>query len=160
MPKTYNSLQTSKGKLVVHRLTDINYWIQTFTLPGVQLERLTLPGMRRDVPIAGAKFEYDPINVGFIVDQDMSNYNEIINWMNEFQGNFTDIRDLSSTLSINILNGDNAIQQTFGIKGAYPTTISEVEFITTDSTMTPSVCNVTFNYTHINIDGIAQHVGY
>jgi len=161
MPQTstLNTLNTSKCKCVISRITHVNYWIQTFALPGLQIESAILPSPRRDIPLPGSKFEYDPLQMLFIVDQNMDNYMEIIRWANEFQDTTTNITDLMSTVTFTMLNGDNVGVFEAQLKNAFPVTISELDFITNETTMMPSTCNVTFRYSHINYTNLNSNIG-
>ena len=77
-PEEFNILTNVQYKLDIHNLPNVTYWTQTAFLPTITLEGGMLPTMKRDVPVPGHKLEFDSLNVTFLIDQDLKNYEEII----------------------------------------------------------------------------------
>jgi len=146
-PQTFNHLENVKFKFEIPELENVNYWMQSVTLPSMQIEGGALPGMRRDIPIPGSKMDFENLVINFIVDQDLANYEEIFNWFQRIQ-TARKVSDMISNCSLHFLDGDNNVNRTLMFVGAYPLVMTELAMTSDDSDVLPVLCSVTFNYQH------------
>ncbi len=144
-PEEFNILTSVQYKLDIHNLPNTTYWAQTTFLPTITLEGGILPTPNRDVPVAGHKLEFDSLNVTFLVDQDLKNYEEIYYWMVRIgvEGKFA---DMTSDMTLHFLTGQMNVSRSIKFIGAYPTTLTEVAVQSDDSDATQVVGNVIFQY--------------
>ena len=77
----YNTLSPLSFKLELVRFPLLSFWCQSITLPDLTLSESTYSLPMAEVPIIGDKLEIGGLSVVMVVDEDLSNYREIIDWM-------------------------------------------------------------------------------
>jgi len=80
-PNTVNFLQPVAGKIQIPRAPNFNYFIQKIRFPGVTLPKLLAPTPFRPLNLAADHIEYDELEISFILDENLSGYFEIYDWM-------------------------------------------------------------------------------
>jgi hypothetical protein len=63
------------------RLPNVNFFVQQISLPSVQFADIAQPAMFNPINIAGDRLSYSDLSVTFKVDEDLTNYIEIYDWM-------------------------------------------------------------------------------
>ena len=81
-PTNLNYLQPVNFELQINKLPKTRFFCVGVTLPAIALSETT-QGVPLAIPIyyPGDKLTFDPLGVRFIVDEDMTNYQEIYNWL-------------------------------------------------------------------------------
>lgn len=144
-PEEMNILTNVQFKLDIHNLPNVTYYVQTASLPAVTLEGGQLPGMRRDVPVPGQKLEFDPLNITFLIDQNLKNYEELYYWMVRI-GVEDNFKDMVSDLSLHFLTGQMNVTRTIKFIGVWPMTLTEVAVQSDDPDAVQVVGSAVFNY--------------
>lgn len=65
----------------IKKAPQFNSFIQTVTMPGISMGNPNMPTPFKELPIYGDHIEYGVIQASFKVNEDMSNYLEIYNWL-------------------------------------------------------------------------------
>lgn len=106
-----------------------------------------------------SKMEFDDLTISFIVDEQLTNWLEIFNWMRTSTNveNYTEIKPVNTHLTeANIVILNSAKQPKFNImfEGVYPKSLSSIDF--SSVIMDPEVIQstVTFGYRSYNIEVI------
>jgi hypothetical protein len=165
-PTNQNFLQNVKWQFSIKRLPGISFFVQSVNIPSIT-------GVRRDVPTPFVKYpvpydhlDYGELNVSFKINEDMSNYLEVYNWMVGlgFPDNFGQHRALvnvppaqdkeySDATLLVLTNAKNA-----GLKVEYqrcfPVFLSDIEFDTGGSGNEID-CTVTFAYEKFTVTPIS-----
>lgn len=86
MPGTPDNLnilreKNFKAQLTVSRLPTVNFFATTITIPGFTVGEIPRRGLNKLIPEPSNAAEKDPLTVQFMVDEDMSNWLEIYNWI-------------------------------------------------------------------------------
>jgi hypothetical protein len=76
-----NFLSPLGYKFVITRLPNVDYFCQSVEFPRVSLNVSTIPNPFQKIPVAGTEITYGNFSVNFKVDEDLTNYKEIYNWM-------------------------------------------------------------------------------
>ena len=79
-----NYLQPTGFKLLIDRVKypNLEYFCQGVAHPSVQLNPVELPTRRiTSVPLAGDKITHGEITFTIILDENMTGYNEMFNWL-------------------------------------------------------------------------------
>lgn len=63
------------------RLPELNFFVQSVTLPGITAETLDAPTALKRVPTPSDKVDYSELEVVFKVDEDMRNYISVWQWI-------------------------------------------------------------------------------
>ena len=163
-------------------LSPVNFDLQLNKLPktkyfcvGVTLPAITLSESEQSIPLAipvwlpGDKITFDPLGVRFIVDEDMTNYQEIYNWMMQLgpgydTGDYQDLVGSSmSTTGEDTRSGDytkmysdatiivntsaNNANIEFTFEDCFPTALGAVEFKSDESDVPYVIADLTLRYT-------------
>lgn len=65
----------------IQRLPNMNFFVQSVTLPGITAQTIDVPSPLKSVPFPGDKIDYSELEVTFKIDEDMNNYIEVFNWI-------------------------------------------------------------------------------
>lgn len=81
MIQNKNMLSPVGFRFNVNRLPEMNFFVQSVTLPGITMGGTDQPTPLRQVPIPGDRVTYSELDVSFKIDEDMINYISIFNWI-------------------------------------------------------------------------------
>ena len=77
-------LNKNNFRLLIEKVPTVEYYVQTVSIPGLSFNETVQPvGMGVDAYFHGDKVEFETLNVSFLVDEDLQNYQEMYNWMTE-----------------------------------------------------------------------------
>ena len=65
----------------IAKLPQVEFFIQTVNLPGINLGSATVPTPLYDYPVPGDKITYQSLDISFLVDENLNNYKELHDWM-------------------------------------------------------------------------------
>lgn len=91
-----NMLSPVGFQFSINRLSTMNFFVQSVTLPGITASTLDQVTPLRSVPTPGDKIEYSELEVIFKIDEDMRNYIEVFEWIRAlgFPDNFSQYKEL------------------------------------------------------------------
>ena len=80
------------------KLPEVEFTCQTANIPGISLGGATQATPLLDVPLPGEKLSYSPLDITFLVDENLNNYKEIHDWILGlgFPSNHTQFQDLQT----------------------------------------------------------------
>jgi hypothetical protein len=82
-PKSANYLKNNGFKLTINKIPNVNFYIQEANIPSVEIDYVETKSIyARSIMQTGGRITYGSLNVRFIVDEDMTNYIELFNWIN------------------------------------------------------------------------------
>lgn len=76
-----NAMQNNAFQLVLPRFPLVQYFSTDFVMPDLHLPQATVANPWTDIPMAGDKPVFLPMSFNFLVNEDMSNYEEVYNWI-------------------------------------------------------------------------------
>jgi|TARA_B110000858_G_scaffold198528_1_gene266266 hypothetical protein len=151
----------------IKKTPDMNFFIQSVTLPGVTLGSFEIPNPLKSVPMYGDHITYGELEVVFKINEDMTNYLEIFNWITAL-GFPDDFKQFKSIKSKTISSGDgifsdatlsilssamNPTTQIF-IQDLFPISLSPVTVDTRDTSIDHVEATASFrfqNYTFTSL---------
>ena len=168
-PTNLNYLSPVNFDLAINKLPKTRYFCTGVTLPGIimsETQASTTLAIQPSMP--GDKITFDPLNVKFVVDEDMTNYQEIYNWImalgpgmdtDDFvsltdakkttQGKFSsasfDKMYSDATLIINTSSNNANVE--FSFNDCFPTSLGSIEFSTDTQGVEYATCDLTLRYT-------------
>ena len=154
-PKNENPLQLNEFKFVLHRTPHIVYFCQSVNLPGVSIGETQLPTLfSTKVRRPGNNLEQANLTLRFIVNEDMTNWFEIRNWM-KYLSNERDFnapgnsheRDRYSDATLLLMNSKSNAFISVSFQDCFPIGFSDILFDTTITDVSPATCEVQFAYT-------------
>tara|TARA_Y100000758_G_scaffold135854_1_gene96105 strand:+ start:166 stop:600 length:435 start_codon:yes stop_codon:yes gene_type:complete len=128
------------------------FTVQTMMLPDVSAEGAPVTFKQVNVAMAADKVMFAPLELSYLIDEDLLNYKEIFDWMkmgietNHQQaiiGN-NHVRDLTLT----VMNSANNVTKQINFIDAYPTSLSSLPFDITTTDVEYLTAVATFNYSY------------
>jgi hypothetical protein len=162
-PSNKNMLGQTGFRLAFERLPNVTYFSQSLELPGVNLGVIIQNSPILDYPIPGEKLTFEPFNVTFRVDEDLSNYVELFNWLEGIVGvdsteqrrlyqNQSKNESIYSDATLMILTSKYNPNLRIKFKNVFPESITALRFDTTASDIEYLECTANFRYTNYTIE--------
>ena len=171
-PNNLDLARSTQFKFDILKVPNTVYFAQEINLPGIAFSGDAIMNSRyKAMPFMGDTLDFSPLEVGFLVQEDLSNYREIHDWMtgigfptspeqfkkairetdtkdigNAGKGNVTNPSVLTSDATLTILTNKNNPSVQVKFRNIYPTSLSGLTFATTDTDTTGLTASVTFNY--------------
>ena len=145
----------------LHRAPDIEFFVQNVTLPGITLGVVEQPNPFISVPIPGDHITYSEMDLTFKINEDMSNYLEIIDWVTAlgFPDKFEQYKEIAdkskfsgegiySDATLMILSSSmNPVVQ-IEIIDMFPVSLSPLEMNTQDTNIDYINATASFRFTN------------
>jgi hypothetical protein len=151
-PTNTNYLNPSFFRFYLQRVPGVTYFCQAVNLPGLSVPSISQSTFFADAKQVGAKPSYEDLTVRFIVDEDLSNWREIHDWIKSFANsdNFNDFitpekdhfSDATLSLTTSGMNSNVEVQ----FKNCFPTSISSLDFDSAITDLESMTAEVTFSY--------------
>jgi len=144
----------------------VSFLCTSARIPELSLQTAIQPSYLKDVDVPGEKLTYGDLNLRFLVDEDMSNYMAIHNWLTglgfpettqDFKDlvtnddNIFDMNEQFSDGSLIIQNSNYRTNSIVKFKDLFPVSLSSLEFDTSVSDIQYFTADATFKYTIYNI---------
>lgn len=164
-PTNTSLLQPTKFQLAFARMPNMTYFCQTFNLPGVSMSEIVRNTPFVDLKVPGDKILYEPLDITFLVDEDLHSWLELHTWIAglTFPKNFNQYKilkkeygDYGGTVSdatLTILTNNNTPSIRFNFKDCFPISVSSIPFdSTSDANMTLTAsASLVYNYFDVDI---------
>jgi len=145
----------------------VSFFCTSARIPELSLQTSIQPTYLKDLDVPGEKLTYGDLTLRFLIDEDMTNYMAIHNWLtglgfsettNDFVSLTTDDQGLKNQLteqfsdgSLSILNSNYRVNTIVKFKDMFPVSLSSLEFDTSASDIQYFTADATFKYTIYNI---------
>ena len=159
-------------KFNLQRSPGVAYFCNQANIPDISLGVAIQPNPLRDIPTPGDKMEFGDLNLRFLVDEDLTNYMEIQNWMRglgypesidqfdklEKSGkaalpqrykNFGD--QVYSDGTLQILSSNMVAKFNVNFKELWPYQLTTLSFDATDTDIEYFTADVSYKYTMYNL---------
>lgn len=155
-PVNTNLLQPTKFLLTFNRIKSTTYFCQTVNLPSITLGEVDRASPFLDMYSPGTKLKYDPLDISFILNEDMESWRNLYDWFlsiadpdgfekrdhsSELQNN-KHLSDATLTIMSNLNNPLLRIYFT----NCFPLTMGSINFDTRQDSDTILTCDATFRY--------------
>jgi len=138
------------------KIPGVQYSLQRINLPSVSVGAIPIPSPVLDYPIPGDKITYGQVTFDFIVDEDLTNYIELWNWMHSFANPrrseqnpvIVNDRDKMSDGTLTILSNNKNPLKSVDYIDCFPQTIGDLQFDTT-SESDIMICSVVLEYSYL-----------
>jgi hypothetical protein len=155
-PQNTNPLQPTKFLLTFGRIQTVQYFCQEVNLPGVTLGEVNRATPFLDMFSPGTKLTYDPLDITFTVDEEMSSWKNLYDWFisiadpDGFEKR-TYVKELQRTehfsdAYLTVLSALNNPVLRIEFANVFPLTLSDINFDTKLSADTIITCKATFRY--------------
>jgi hypothetical protein len=158
-----NFLSPLNFKFVLKRAPNVNFFIQSADFPGLSLPDIDVSNPLVRAPYPGDHLMYDELNISFKVDEDLSNFLELHNWIrslgklnyNEYDtlANKKDYtgESLRSDISLTLLTSNKNANFEVVFKNAFPIRVAGFTLKTTDSDVDYVESSASFRYLSYDI---------
>ena len=173
-PTNRNFLSPNNFRVVLQRAPLLNFFLQSASIPGLTfVGSIDMLNPFEKIPLPGDHLNYSPLSFSFMVDEDLTNYMEIWNWMYSIGGpttltpgtygtnyrldnsiktdpNSTTRSDIKLMVMTSAKNPN--IEVTF--RDAFPISLGELSFNSTSGDVAYLESSVTFEYVNYTISRI------
>ena len=167
-PTNPNMLQPNKFTLNFSRLPNVQYFCQGISIPGISLGEVVQTNPFVDIYSPGEKAIYDMLNVTFYVDEELTAWKEVHDWIRAmtFPKEFEEYQRLGrlsknvgnpktpqfSDAILTLYSSSNNPLYRFKLKDCFPTTLSTFVMSSTDSPDTTITADATFRFAYYDIE--------
>lgn len=160
-----NNFTPNEFLVTINRLPNVSFKTQTFSIPAISGSPPMQPGQFNKVFHSYDTLEYSPFDLGFIIDEDLSNYIEIFNWMKGLGSdeNFSQYKNLAesadgiqSDIIVTVVTNAKNPSYNFIFKNCMPISLSGIELNTSDTDAVTIQGNVSFQYDYFTIEKVNQ----
>jgi hypothetical protein len=160
-----NFLSPLEFRVSVRRLPNVQFYTQQTSIPSVSTTPVVQPTRFNPIYRVGDAVTYSPLDLMFIIDEDMNNYLEVFNWLTkqsfpQSHNQFEEIRSsqdgIFSDILITILNSKKNSNIDILYKNCFPTNLSDVVLNTVDSDVVYPQATATFQYDSFTIKRFAD----
>ena len=162
-----NFLSPTGFKFNLKRSPGVAFFCNQANIPDLNLGVTEQPTYLRDIPTPGDKLDFGDLNLRFLVDEDLTNFMEIQNWLRglgypETVQEFRDLeksgtipvrdyvqsgQDVYSDGSLQILSSNLNAKFNVKFRDLFPTSLTTLTFDATDTDIEYFTADVTFKYT-------------
>ncbi|MDD4242692.1 MAG: hypothetical protein PHG08_00125 [Bacilli bacterium] len=168
-PANPNYLQPTGFLLSIEKLPGINFFAQTVNLPAMTGGVAYQGTPNIDAPLIGDKILFSDLEVTFLVDENLSNYEALFTWMqsvyhtesldqyaafheseaNRLIGSYNPQNHsvMYSDGFLSILTNNSNPNKTFAFTDLFPVQVSPLQFSTTVTDINYLQCKAVFKYT-------------
>lgn len=132
-PTALNKLLENRARLFFMSSPELTFNLKSFTVPGLSLGAATQPTPFRDRPLPGTKMEYDKLRISFHVDEQLTTWKFIHDWMRglaspkSFQ-EYVDRPNGMEQATLTVISSKNNPLYTFTFQDVWPSALSELSF--------------------------------
>ena len=80
-PTKLDYASPTQFKFSILKLPKVEYFCTAVNIPGIELTGASQATSLKDIPIPGNKLNYEPLQMRFIVDENLENFQEIHGWL-------------------------------------------------------------------------------
>ena len=164
-PTELNPLSNINFRFVLRRSPNMDFFVQKANIPSLNLAIGKQATPFQNVKWPGNKIEYGDLNLTFLVNQDMSNYLEIYNWLTAIglQDNFDGYKALAangptspfrikSDATLTVFNGVKAPGFNVTYSQIFPFYLGELQFDGTETKPKFLTVDAKFKYTDFQFE--------
>jgi hypothetical protein len=158
-PSNTNYIQNTGFFFGLQRLPNVKYFCQEANLPGLNFNEVIQPTRFINVKHPGNKITYEQLEISFIVDEDLSNWREVHDWMKSIV-NIESVdeqiapADQFSDATLILLNSAMRENVRVKFKGCFPISLTGLRFLTTPAETEPQMATMSLVYDTYNIEKV------
>ena len=161
-----NFLSPAAFQFTVTKEPKVSFFCTSASIPELFFQTNVQPSYLKDIDVPGEKLEYGDLTVRFLVDEDLTNYMSIHNWMTgigypetlqDFKTETTkpdtsrDMNQQFSDGSLSIQNSNFRTNAIVKFKDLFPVSLTSLEFDTAVTDIQYFTAEATFKYLVYNI---------
>ena len=181
-PDNLDLARPTQFRFSILKIPNTEYFIQEVNLPGIAFSGDAVLNTRfTSLNMMGDTVNYEPLEISFSVQENLSNWREIHDWMvgigfPENTGQFADaisdaavtttsvpsrtanVSTLQSDATLMIMTNKNNPTVKVNFKNVYPTSLSGVSFDTKDTDSQNLTATMTMSYDYYNLEVLGSKI--
>ena len=181
-PDNLDLARPTQFRFSILKIPNTEYFIQEVNLPGIAFSGDAVLNTRfTSLNMMGDTVNYEPLEISFSVQENLSNWREIHDWMvgigfPENTGQFADaisdaavtrtsvpsrtanVSTLQSDATLMIMTNKNNPTVKVNFKNVYPTSLSGVSFDTKDTDAQNLTATMTMSYDYYNLEVLGSKI--
>jgi hypothetical protein len=168
----FNYAAVNDFYVVALDIPGVAFYTQNFSLPEKRMDTPSnFPTPFTDIHLTGTKLSYDPLRFTFMINENFENYKSVSDWLDGIafpennqqfinqinkkksihpgSKNFESM--LSSDIHVIALNSEKKPVRIIEFKSAFPTSLSSLDWNSTDTTVNYMKANLTLSYTYYKL---------
>ena len=143
-------------KFQLNNFPEVNYFVQSASLPGISISAIDVPTALKTIAIAGDEVAFEELSIKFIVDENMKNWLSIYDWIiglgfptEEGQAKYkklTENSELTTDATLTVLTGNMNPQLNFVFKECFPLSLTSIAFDSGGTDIDYVTADVSFRY--------------
>lgn len=147
-------------QVTVKRMPNVEFFVQRTSIPSVNGNPAIMPTPFNKLNFTPDKLEYSPLELTFIVDENMNNYIEVLNWIKgttfperyEQYKNLSTSKDgISSDITILVLNSHKNPSIKIDFSSCIPISLSEIVLDTTQTDVVYPEATLVLAYNYFDV---------
>ena len=172
--KNRNFLAPTGFKFTLARAPKVAFFSNSANIPGLILGEATQPTYLKDIPTPGDKIVFDDLNIRFLVDEDLTNYMELQNWIrglgfpNSLQEIYnlqnerenidtkqSGLMDIYSDATLTVLGSSQNALFKVNFSDLWPYSLTTLQFDATETDVNYFTADASFKYTIYDITNLS-----
>ena len=156
MPEIINNyLSPSNFAISISRIPNVEFFTQKITIPSISATPVEIDTPLAAIYIEQDKLQYGDLELSFIVDENMNNYKEILNWMEGLgspettnqRASLSASKDgVQSDIVLTVTNSHKNPNLRFTFKNCFPTNLGQIDLDINVQDVAYATCGVTMRY--------------
>jgi hypothetical protein len=157
-------------RFTLNRAPKVAFFANSANIPSIEVGVANQPNYLTDIPVPGDKMQFEDFTLRFLVDEDLTNYMEIQNWMRgigfpeslqeiydwqssntKFEQPIKSQMNLYSDGTLLVLNSNQNVNFQIKFRSMFPYALSTLQFDATNADIEYFTADVTFKYMMYNI---------
>ena len=153
-PSNHNYLSSNFFRIEIGRAPTVAYFAQQVDIPSIDLAELIQPTtLSTVVNIPGNQYQFRPLSVSFLMDEEMRGWREIYDWITVIANyksteNTLKHKDKFSDIQLILTNSSYKGKFQITFRNAYPSTLSSIPLNITSTDNVPLIGTAVFKYTY------------
>ena len=139
-PTTFDALGQHAFKMSISKIPNTMFFLQGVIFPGISVPYAQQDTPHLDFQEIGTKVNYDPLVIDFLIDADLRNHSELVNWMQEMVVS----TDMKNQMSDAILTLNETKQIRF--VDLFPLKLDGFRLVSNQDSLKYLTCSATFNF--------------
>ena len=166
-PTNISFLSPIGFKFQLNNFPEVNYFVQSASLPGISISSISVPTPLKAIDIAGDEVNFEELTIKFIVDENMKNWLSIYDWIiglgfptEEGQAKYkklSESSELTTDATLTVLTGNMNPQINFVFQNCFPLNLSSIAFDSGGTDIDYVTADVSFRYDVYTVENLLNN---
>lgn len=143
-----NFLSPTGYKLIIQKVPNVEYFCTAVSMPSIMIGETPFNTSTRNISVFADKLNFESLNVRLAVDENMENYKEVFDWINDVVYTEASPEHLSD-MTLLVMSSHNNVTNKIVFKDAYPTSIGNLDFDSRAESVEYITTEVSFKFTEM-----------